>query len=220
MNYVLIGIIAIAAIIVLWWFCSDSTVPKTQWSDWHNIAPKPVPIPQRPVDNAVTVSATSDTATASATSDSITALVAEPAEHLPLEPPDGWIPSYFTAKTSRGEAITCQTLANIYGKPFTSVWPQWLINPETGKRMQLDCYNHELRIAAEYQGEQHYVYPNAYHTSVEQFHKQRQRDLYKRQICDQLGIYLITVNHNVPYGAIPSYVSSHTPEQQLLRQNS
>src|SRR5205823_8856314 len=56
---------------------------------------------------------------------------------------------------SRGERICCQTMQRIYGVSFKSTWPSWLINPETGEGLELDCYNDELKIAVEYNGEQH-----------------------------------------------------------------
>lgn len=229
MLAVIIGIVAVAAILFLWWFCSDDNVPKTTWADWEHITPKPLPmVTAATAATTVPVDTLPDPVPApvlhqpvlQSLPDSAPApdLTSSVIEHPPLEPPDGWVPPYFNAKTSEGERITCQALADIYGVPFTSVWPQWLLNPDTGKRMQLDCYNHQLRIAAEYNGMQHYEYPNTFHKSLEEFERQRRRDEHKRDICDRLGIYLITVNHLVPYGAIPQYVLSQTPEQQLLQQ--
>lgn len=113
---------------------------------------------------------------------------------------------------SRGERLCCQTLERIYGVKFVSTWPDWLRNPETGETLELDCYNDDLKIAVEYNGEQHYKWPNFTKQSYVQFINQIRRDELKRQVCDRNDVYLITVPYNVGYEKIPSYIMSHLPE--------
>jgi hypothetical protein len=121
---------------------------------------------------------------------------------------------------SRGERQCCQTLERIYGVPFTSTWPDWLRNPETGETLELDCYNDDLKLAVEYNGEQHYKWPNFTNQSYQQFINQVRRDRLKVDICDRNGVYLISVPYNVSYDLIPSYIISHLPEtiQKRLRE--
>lgn len=113
---------------------------------------------------------------------------------------------------SRGERMCCNTMERIYGVPFTSTWPDWLRNPETGETLELDCYNDDLKIAVEYNGEQHYKWPNFTNQTYQQFINQVRRDTLKLDLCDKNGVYLIVVPYNVPYENIPSYVMSHLPE--------
>ena len=113
---------------------------------------------------------------------------------------------------SRGERLCCQTLERIYGAPFASVWPDWLRNPETGETLELDCYNDDLKLAVEYNGEQHYKWPNFTNQSHQQFINQVRRDTFKVDTCDRNGVYLIVVPYNVPYDNIPTYIMSHLPE--------
>lgn len=113
---------------------------------------------------------------------------------------------------SRGERLCCQTMERIYGVPFTSQWPHWLRNPETGKLLELDCYNADLKIAVEYNGEQHYKWPNFTNQSYQQFINQVRRDKLKFDICDKNGVYLITVPYIVSYDRILSYIMSLLPE--------
>lgn len=113
---------------------------------------------------------------------------------------------------SRGERMCCYTMASIYGVPFSSVRPDWLENPETGEKLELDCYNDELKIAVEYNGEQHYKWPNFTNQTYQQFINQVRRDEYKMDECDRNGVYLIVVPFNVPYENIPAYIMSHLPE--------
>lgn len=82
-----------------------------------------------------------------------------------------------------------------------NVRPDWLINPETGRRLELDMYYSDsgMDIAVEYNGIQHIVYPNYFHPNTEdgrsKFEAQQRRDQYKRYLCRQNNICLI----NVPY---------------------
>lgn len=112
---------------------------------------------------------------------------------------------------SKGEKICCKTLETIYGVPFKSARPEWLINPETGRRLQLDCYNDKIKIAIEYNGEQHYKWPNFTGQTYEQFINQVRRDMLKAELCERNGVYLITVPYSVPYDEIPSFIAQRLP---------
>jgi hypothetical protein len=117
---------------------------------------------------------------------------------------------------SKGERIMTYALENITGKKFVKantknkmpddVELEWLRNPETGRMLELDAFNQEMGLAAEYQGIQHYEYPNKYHKDVKQFESQRQRDETKRKLCDKNSIYLITVPYTVKHDDIEEYV--------------
>ena len=113
---------------------------------------------------------------------------------------------------SKGEQICKRTMEKIYGLPFEKIRPSWLTNPETGRTLELDCYNEELKIAVEYNGMQHYVWPNGFSQSQQEFINQVRRDIFKREMCDKLGIYLITVPYTVNHDDIPDYIVFHLPE--------
>lgn len=113
---------------------------------------------------------------------------------------------------SRGERICSEIMERIYGVPFENVRPSWLRNPETGERLELDCYNADLQLAVEYNGVQHYVWPNFTGQSKEAFLKQVQRDEVKVELCDRYQVYLIVVPYNVDHHKIPEYIVSHLPE--------
>lgn len=110
------------------------------------------------------------------------------------------------------QSLCCKALEEIFQKPFTSVRPSWLRNPETNGTLEIDCYNEELKIGVEYNGMQHYVYPNIYHKTQEEFIKLVRRDQYKHNKCDENGVYLITVPYNVPQHKIKEYIISFLPE--------
>ena len=119
---------------------------------------------------------------------------------------------------SKGEQICCEVLEKIYGVPFNSRWPAWLKNPETGANLEIDCYNDDLHLGAEYNGEQHYIYPNHFHRTKDEFIGQVRRDQYKLETCDRNGVYLITVPYNVSHNKIEEYIRYHLPESVNQRE--
>lgn len=121
------------------------------------------------------------------------------------------------SRKSKGEQICCKSLEEIYGKSFYTVRPNFLRNPETGRNLELDCYNHEIKIAVEYNGIQHYKWPNFTGQSKLEFENQLRRDNLKRRLCDDNGIYLITVPYNVPHNHIKNYIIHYLPENVQKR---
>ena len=94
----------------------------------------------------------------------------------------------------------CRTIIQrLYSKSFPSVRPDFLRNPITKKNLELDCYNKELRIALEYNGQQHYTFTPHFHKNKKNFYSQVHRDDWKRKRCRELGIRLV----EVPYWVIP-----------------
>jgi hypothetical protein len=118
---------------------------------------------------------------------------------------------------SIGEKICCKTLEEIYGVEFKTTRPKFLINPESGRRLELDCYNEKLKIAVEYNGVQHYKFPNFIHKNYEEFEKQVKRDKLKYDLCEKEGVYLITVPYTCPYDKISDYIKYYLPEEVIKR---
>jgi hypothetical protein len=113
---------------------------------------------------------------------------------------------------SKGQRNCCQIMEEIYGKPFSCARPLWLKNPETGGVLEIDCYNDELKIGVEYNGIQHYVYPNIYHKSLIEFKNQVRRDQFKLKKCEENGVYLISVPYNVPMNKMKDFIISNLPQ--------
>lgn len=76
---------------------------------------------------------------------------------------------------------------------FFRVRPEWLVNPETNRKLELDFYCEELNLAIEMQGYQHYTFPNHFHKTQEQFEGQLKRDKIKREICLEKKIRLVLI---------------------------
>lgn len=119
---------------------------------------------------------------------------------------------------SKGERICCETMEKIYGVPFKKIRPHWLKNPETGRNLELDCYNEDLQLAVEYNGKQHYEYnerngkSTSFHKGEKDFINQVRRDNYKAELCARNGIYLIIVPHTIAHEDIFDYILSKLPE--------
>ena len=79
------------------------------------------------------------------------------------------------------------------GHPWSKQRPHWLINDTTGRLLELDMVCDSLSIAVEYNGAQHYTYPNKFHTNREEFEMQVDRDRKKRDLCTANGIRLVEI---------------------------
>lgn len=119
-------------------------------------------------------------------------------------------------KVSKGEEICRNVIEEIYQKKFPCVRPNFLKNPETKRNLELDCYNEELKLAVEYNGIQHYKWPNFTGQSKEEFINQIRRDKFKVETCDENGIYLITVPYTVPHDKIRDYIIERLPDNQKI----
>lgn len=95
-------------------------------------------------------------------------------------------------KISKGETLCREVFKEIFGKDFINVRPSWLINPETGYRLELDGYNEELKMAFEYNG--------AWHYEIKKYDWKndlpgiKHRDKIKKQVCEKRGISLFVID--------------------------
>lgn len=79
------------------------------------------------------------------------------------------------------------------------IFPQYIILENTRgilDSLELDCYIPSLRIGFEYDGEQHYNFPNAFHKTKKDFIQQQKRDKRKNKLCKELKIKLIRIRYD------------------------
>ena len=76
---------------------------------------------------------------------------------------------------------------------WPSARPPWLVNPKTGKRMEIDCFCEALKTGVEVDGAQHFAYSQHMHKSRDAYRRQQARDHMKDQLCAALGYTLIRV---------------------------
>jgi len=127
-------------------------------------------------------------------------------------------PAVKTEKISIGEQACKDAVKRIYGVDFVKVRPEWLINPKTGRRLELDLYNDDLKLAVEFHGEQHYNYIPHWHRTYAGYVAQVERDNIKLKICDARGVYVITVPYYCPLDKIEDYIRFYDPQAYALRQ--
>jgi hypothetical protein len=103
------------------------------------------------------------------------------------------------------------TVEKMFNMPFPKTKPPWLINPETGRRLELDCYCEKLNIAIEYQGEGHFIYmPTRYHRKgIQEFEDQKFRDGIKKRICIENGVKLICVPYWINEDEVESFIKKN-----------
>ena len=90
------------------------------------------------------------------------------------------------------EEICRAIIETAIGRPFPSTFPgEWLQNSR-GRKMQLDGYCAEQRLAFEYQGEQHYEKVGKFKKSLEQ---RIEDDAEKARLCREHGIRLVCIPH-------------------------
>lgn len=120
-------------------------------------------------------------------------------------------------KISHGEKELGDALLAITGRKFANqVRPDFLRSPESGRNLELDWYDSELEIAAEFNGIQHYEWPNFTSQTEAEFINQHRRDAHKLKVCNGRGIYLLVVPYHYE-GKIESFVRSLLTEDMWAR---
>ena len=111
-------------------------------------------------------------------------------------------------KDSSGEIECRRVLQQIFKVPFGKARPDFLSNPVTGGdfNLELDCYNPELNLAVEYNGQQHYKFIPFFHKNKESFLNQKYRDELKRRMCNDNMITLIEVPYTVKNDNIKKFL--------------
>jgi hypothetical protein len=98
--------------------------------------------------------------------------------------------------SSKAEDSCREIVERLFNKQFPSVRPNWLKNPMTNRNLELDMYNEELKLAFEYDGQQHREYTPRWHNSQDDFDDQVLRDKMKNKLCRLKGVSLIRVTDN------------------------
>ena len=112
---------------------------------------------------------------------------------------------------SSGERECRRVAELITGKPFPKVRPDFLRNTVTSSNLELDCYCDALKLAIEYNGEQHYRYIPHFHSSKESFYNTQYRDEIKARLCKENGIKLIIVPYTIALEDIAGYLRQQIP---------
>lgn len=107
---------------------------------------------------------------------------------------------------SKGEKECRRVLEKYTGKLFSKKRPSFLRNHISGHNLELDCFNDDLKLALEYNGEQHYKYIPYFHSTKDSFYNLKYKDDIKQRLCAENGIHLIIVPYTIPFEHIEKYV--------------
>ena len=89
----------------------------------------------------------------------------------------------------------------------------WLTNPLTGRRLELDMFAPNAMVACEYDGEQHSkVVPKFHPYGERSLEYQKWKDRFKDAACKENGVHLIRVPHTVQLKSIRQYIIDRLPQ--------
>ncbi|MFZ4399401.1 MAG: hypothetical protein ACOYO1_05145 [Bacteroidales bacterium] len=94
-----------------------------------------------------------------------------------------------------GEKCCKYIFEELFQTKFEKIRPDWLKNPMTKCKLELDGFCENLKLAFEYQGQQHYKFVKYFHRNQSSLEYQQYKDNYKKQKCNELNITLIQVPH-------------------------
>jgi len=92
------------------------------------------------------------------------------------------------------EILCREIMKEIFNKDFNKYRDITLKN-KNNRSLELDCYNEELKINIEYDGEQHFRFVNGLHKNMERFKNGQENDLIKDQWCKDNNILQIRVSY-------------------------
>ncbi|ARF12360.1 hypothetical protein Klosneuvirus_5_30 [Klosneuvirus KNV1] len=112
------------------------------------------------------------------------------------------------------EEITRCIFEMLFNKKFIKVRPDWL------NKLELDGYCEELKLAFEYDGEQHYKFIERFHKSEENFKKQLENDSLKDKLCKENNIILIRIPYSLKYDEIKAYICDECMKLSIVVSNN
>lgn len=113
-----------------------------------------------------------------------------------------WCP---TCSTGISERICREFFEKIFSASFPRKKPNWLLNSRRNK-MELDGYNKDLKLAFEYQGQQHYRKNKFFHRDMGAFNLRKKDDYLKKQLCKDAGVTLIDIPYKVTFEKMHGYI--------------
>jgi len=93
----------------------------------------------------------------------------------------------YRCRAFKSEQICRDFFETFFKKTFIKRRPKWLC------KLELDGYNEELKIAFEYNGKQHRDLTPFFHRTEEDFWRQQERDMIKKDLCIKNGVKLFVI---------------------------
>jgi tRNA1(Val) A37 N6-methylase TrmN6 len=103
-----------------------------------------------------------------------------------------------TCSSSRSEKMCRNIFEELFSREFSKCYPKW-IKDDCNIQLELDGYNEELKLAFEYQGEQHCKFIKFFHKTENAFQKRKLYDNFKRIACAKNNVTLIEIPYIYSY---------------------
>jgi|2_EtaG_2_1085320.scaffolds.fasta_scaffold01284_10 hypothetical protein len=117
-----------------------------------------------------------------------------------------WCP--YCNTQSRKEKVFRYVIETMLEIEFSKSRPSWLLNPKTGRRMEIDGYNKENSICFEYQGRQHSIYIPHMHRKYDTFLDGKERDRIKKKLIEQNGIFILYPDYKIRFCDYPYFIEN------------
>ncbi len=98
-----------------------------------------------------------------------------------------------SSKSERAARKIFESILKIDVSPASPKKVPWLLG------LYLDGYVEDKKLAFEYQGYQHTIFPNVFHKTKEQFDRQVRNDRLKQERCIEKGVKVIYIPHIFTY---------------------
>lgn len=108
-------------------------------------------------------------------------------------------------KGSNGEIVFRDIMEEITGHKFLKVRPNWLRGVRN-RPLEIDGYCEELKLAFEYQGQQHFKYNSHFYKNIEDFNRRLANDQIKSKILQERGIRLLLPDYRLPISSFRDFV--------------
>lgn len=126
-------------------------------------------------------------------------------------------------KKNKNEERVREIFEDIFKVRFKTIRPDWLKNPATGKNLELDGYNADIKtplgkgLAFEYDGQQHSKYTPHFHKhGPQQFLYQVKCDTWKDLQCKERGVLLVRIPSFVAYHDLERYTKDKLQRLKLI----
>lgn len=106
---------------------------------------------------------------------------------------------------------------SLTGRAYPTIRPNWLLNPKTGRKLELDGYCADLRSAFEYNGKQHYAFPNNFHKTMLDFDNLVERDAFKEKECYNYGVKLLVIPYDIKDHELYDYIRNHLIQNNIIQ---
>lgn len=103
---------------------------------------------------------------------------------------DSWCP---ICSSGRSEKLSREIIEKITNLKFPKKRPSWL------EGLELDSFNESIKLAVEYNGEQHYKEIPHFHRKENAFQEQQDRDKKKLKLCEENKVDLIIIPYTYSY---------------------